>query len=511
MADMGASVGNKDFGENTTPGTDFGNQEQVGGIDTSEGVDGLTTGAPELTPAQFNALTPEQKAQLEGVPFERNIFGNPDFKSQTLAINNFISRYQREKGPLGEAEFNTLKGITATNPFGVDGRMTRTLGFDPTKVDYRDILGGGREGTVFNKKNALGEYVVKSGNAMQGIPAAQYNRMYGTPAQQTAANQYSKYVNPENIPGAPGFNPMYPSGTQGTLRSGAEKAGLLTQFGPVMGQYREMSPTELGMRALIGLTPLSFASALDTQEYGIPGREGYESFNPANPRGAQSMLGNAFEKFKEGIGSMFNPTPSSTGVGIDSGLIPSTNPLSGETSAAPLPQSLISRSPMQQEIPGEFVRDPAILDALMGGASRPAQQPISAGGGQMSFLGGENPRAAGMQELQDMIRALTGGENFPDDQNMYGPGMPDLQRSYDLNDLDQLGAQGIGSFNVAADVTNMRDVGGGMYQSEYGKSTVDKILEGLGFGGRRSGPSGQIYAPGGNKSNMFQDIVSYFS
>ena len=93
---------------------------------------------------------------------------------------------------------------------------------------------------------------------------------------------------------------------------------------------------------------------------------------------------------------------------------------------------------------------------------------------------------------------------------MYGPEMPDLQRSYDLNDLDQLGAQGIGSFNVAADLTNMRDVGGGMYRSNRGKSTVDKVLEGLGFGSK-SGPSGQIYSPGTNKPNMFQDIVSYFS
>jgi len=511
MAEMGANVGSKDYGgENVTPsdlGFTGGNQPQSGGgIDMSEGAEGiggLTTGAPTMTPAQFNALTPEQKAKLEGVPFETNIFGKPDFKSQTIAINNFIGRYQKEKGPLGEQEFNTLKGITATNPFGIEGRYTKTLGFDPSSVDYSDILGGGREGTVFNKKNALGEYIVKSGNQMQGIPAAQYNRLYGTPAQQTAANQYSKYINPENIPGAPGFNPMYPGGRQGTLRSGAENAGLLTQYGPVMGQYREMSPTEVGMRGLIGMTPLAFAAALDTQEYGIPGREGYEEFDPQNPRAAQSVLGGAFDKLKQGLGSFFNPTPSSSDVGgvrgggIDPALIPS-------------PQSSISSSPMQQEIPGEFVRDPAILDALMGGANRPAQQPISAGGGQMSFLGGENPRAAGMQELQDMIRAVIEGENLPDNQNMYGPGMPDLQRSYDLNDLDQLGAQGIGSFNVAADLTNMRDVGGGMYRSNRGKSTVDKVLEGLGFGSK-SGPSGQIYAPSTNKPNMFQDIVSYFS
>jgi len=383
MAEMGANVGSKDFGgEDVTPsdmGFTGGNQPQSGGIDMSEGpegVGGLTTGAPTMTPAQFNALTPEQKAKLEGVPFERNIFGNPDFKSQTLAINNFISRYQKEKGPLGEAEFNTLKGLTPTNPFGVEGVFTRTLGIDPAKVDYTDILGGGRAGTVYTNKNPLtGEYLVRSGNVTQGIPqgipAAQYNRMveYGTPLTQTLRNQYSKYINPENIPGAPGFNAMYPRGTQGTLRSGAEKAGLLTQFGPVMGQYREMSPTELGVRALLGMTPIGFTSMLDTQEYGIPGRKGYEGFDPANPRGAQTVLGNAFEKLKEGVGSYFNQTPSSTGVGIDSGLIPSglipsTSPLSGETSAAP-----------QQE----FVRDPAIIDALIDGYNRPAQQPMSAG------------------------------------------------------------------------------------------------------------------------------------
>lgn len=448
-----------------------------GAVDTSEGAQGFTTGAPEITPAQFDALTPEQKAKLEGVPFERNIFGNPNFKSQTLAINNFISRYQKEKGPLGREEFNNLKGITATNPFGVDGMMTRTLGFDPTKVDYSDILGGGREGTVFNKKNALGEYVVKSGNAMQGIPAAQYNRLYGTPAQQIAANQYSKYINPENIAGAPGFNPAFGAGIAGYgLRPGVEYADYLTQYGPVMEQYREMSPTELGMRTLIGLTPMSFASALDTKEYGIPGRKGYGDFNPEKPRGAQSMLGNALKA------AIPNAAASAKEAINDLGL------------------TIFGPSQDLTKDTYDFYGDPNAVSSY----------PDLSSEQQLAGLFGENPKAAGFRDLQDNLKAVIGGEDLIDDQDMYGTGMHNLQDSYDLNNLDQLGAQGIGSFNVAADLTNMRDVGGGMFRSSRGKSTVDKVLEGLGFGAK-SGPSGQIYSPSGNKPNMFQDIVSYFS
>ena len=99
-----------------------------------------------------------------------------------------------------------------------------------------------------------------------------------------------------------------------------------------------------------------------------------------------------------------------------------------------------------------------------------------------------------------VTETLPDGRTITRDKNTGGVIGIDL--SSDLN-------SGIGSFDVAADVTGMQDVGGGMYRSTYDKSGLDKLMDSLGFGSKK-GPSGQIYAPG-KKSNMFKDIVSYFS
>lgn len=48
----------------------------------------------------------------------------------------------------------------------------------------------------------------------------------------------------------------------------------------------------------------------------------------------------------------------------------------------------------------------------------------TASGGQLAGLFGENPKAAGFRDLEGMIKSVVDGENLPDDQNMYGPGMP---------------------------------------------------------------------------------------
>jgi len=51
-------------------------------------------------------------------------------------------------------------------------------------------------------------------------------------------------------------------------------------------------------------------------------------------------------------------------------------------------------------------------------------QPDTLLGIQNTGLFGEDRRTAGFRDLEGMIKSVVDGENFPDDQNMYGPGMP---------------------------------------------------------------------------------------
>ena len=165
------------------------------------------------------------------------------------------------------AMFNATKGITTDNPYGEDGFFSRVFGIDPSRISYAS------------------------------------NASFAT-RQAIANNQFSKYANPQNIPGQIGYNPAFPTAEKGKLRSGVQKAGYETQFGDVMSQYAEQSTMDMAARGIMGLLggPVGLAlGQLGTQEYGLPGLPGFESFNPNNPRGPQSMLGKVASSLTGGL------------------------------------------------------------------------------------------------------------------------------------------------------------------------------------------------------------------
>lgn len=179
--------------------------------------------------------------------------------------------------------FNLSRGITESNPFGADNVFSKYLGINPANIKY-DIPT--LTGTVF--KNGI----IKKGGVMQGIPAAQYYaKMGGTPAQQIANNQFSKFINPQNKPDMPGYNPNFPTAEEGQLRAGVQEEGYATTYGPVMEQARQQSMGEMIARGLASLTPIGpLVSMMGTKEYGLPGQPGFESFDPNNPRAGGGIL-----------------------------------------------------------------------------------------------------------------------------------------------------------------------------------------------------------------------------
>ena len=307
--------------------------------------------------------------------------------------------------------FNTAHGITATNPYGKQGFFSRVFGIDPSKIDYSSNMSLDTRLDIAN-------------------------------------NQFSKYANPQNKPGMLGYNPDFPTAKEGELRSGVQSAGYKTKFGDVMGQARQQSVGEMIARGLASLTPIGpIVGMLGTQEYGLPGQPGFESFDPNNPRAGggilSAMLGGLNPaQAKEALVGAFAPvapaptptqigsvTPSQYETRADIIARTSQHPLTGETSAAPVPQSSISRSPIQQSTTQEFVRDPAILDALMSGANLPAQSPVTAGeelmaGNQQGFFG------LGLGPLGDALGRSAAEKNLSPDVrdflNEHGMSLKDL-------------------------------------------------------------------------------------
>lgn len=156
-----------------------------------------------------------------------------------------------------QQSFNSAHGITDTNPYGINGFFSRVFGINPKHISYA-------------------------------------SNMSLATRQAIANNQFSKFANPQNIPGQIGYNPAFPTAEKGKLRSGVQKAGYNTQYGKVMEQYAEQSPMQMAARGIMGLLggPIGLAvSQIGTQEYGLPGQPGFESFDPNNPRGPQTMLG----------------------------------------------------------------------------------------------------------------------------------------------------------------------------------------------------------------------------
>ena len=206
-----------------------------------------------------------------------------------------------------QATFNAINGITTDNPYGKQGFFSRTFGIDPQDISYADQMS-------FSTRQAI------------------------------ANNQFSKFANPQNIPGQIGYNPAFPTAEKGKLRPGVQKAGFETQYGKVMGQYAEQSTPDMIARGIMGLFggPVGLAAAqIGTQEYGIPGLPGFESFDPNNPRGPQSIAGKVASALTGGI----DPTQAAAKAASAANAI--SDYFSGKPSAPAQVQSVTQQAPVQ--------------------------------------------------------------------------------------------------------------------------------------------------------------------
>ena len=111
-------------------------------------------------------------------------------------------------GYMSRSEFESLSGMTETNPYGNDGFFSRVFGIDPSKIDYTNTLG--TQGIANVKRQA-----------------------------------YDRFMNPFAQVDAFGRPTMGASEARGTTRSGV-RPGDLTIFGPAAEGRAE------GIGALIG-------------------------------------------------------------------------------------------------------------------------------------------------------------------------------------------------------------------------------------------------------------------
>ena len=195
---------------------------------------------------------------------------------------------------LGRGAYDATMGITARNPFGFEGVMSRRLGIDPRNIDYRSNL---------------------SPRARAAI----------------AANQFSKYANPQNIRGRVGENlnfPDYSVETPGKLRPGLQ-SGLFprsfeTAYGPTATYNVKRSPMDtaalLAMPPALGILAdqLSNKTAgfdpsetfnVASQNLGaLTGGQATPGFRPADATesGDFSPLGSFGQGINQGIGALEN-------------------------------------------------------------------------------------------------------------------------------------------------------------------------------------------------------------
>ena len=249
-------------------------------------------------------------------------FGGMDM-SPGRTRSMFGTTYGTQLAGINQQKFNQARGITSLNPYGNDGFFSRVLGIDPKNIDYSNIMSEANRRSIAN-------------------------------------NQFSKFVNPQNRRGLPGYNPNFPTAKEGELRSGVQKAGYETAFGPVMEQARKQDTGEMiarGAFGLLGGLPGLLLGQIGTKEYGLPGLPGFEDFDPNNPRPGGGILGQVLgglnptqaaqkaAELKQSIIDEFTtpnlpepvPTSSSGRFGADADLrgfeerFGNTHPLSGET------------------------------------------------------------------------------------------------------------------------------------------------------------------------------------
>jgi len=382
---------------------------------------------------------------------------NPGYTGTSTNMNQAVADMQ--------GLFNTQRGITASNPYGKEGFFSRVLGIDPSKIDYSGNM---------------------DLNTRMGI----------------ARNQFSKYMNPQNVKGQIGYNDAYDTAEKGKLRAGVQDAGYQTVYGPVMEQARKQGIGEMLARGAMGLfggLPGLALGQIGTQEYGLPGVDGFDSFNPNNPRAGGGILGsmmlgglntsqaaaqaaqavdtlrarfspNLAPTTNAGIGSL-TPANYETRADIRNRVTP-TAPAMGSVfevdgrsfiagKNGPIELSGVSLPNFRSSRPTEATIDKGqgqilgVQDYFQNQFAAPANQSETLtdkmnlglrdsrlgtpSGIQNTGLFGENPKAAGFQTIGEMIQSVINEENLPDNQNMYGSGVPDLNDILNMYGMETVG------------------------------------------------------------------------
>jgi len=412
--------------------------------------------------------------------------------------------------------FNTQRGITASNPYGKEGFFSRVLGIDPSKIDYSGNM---------------------DLNTRMGI----------------ASNQFSKYMNPQNVKGQIGYNPAYDTAEKGKLRAGVQDENYQTVYGPVMEQARKQGTGEMLARGAMGLFggPIGMALAqLGTKEYGLPGVTGFDSFDPNNPNPGGGILGQFLgglnpTQAKEALVGAFAPvapaptptqigsvTPSQYETRADIIARTSQHPLTGETTG-----SLFSSRPQSLPATGTPTGVGMTVNTEFGPMSVPESTMSVAGYNELSPVEKMAVQSA-IQETKPQASVETqqlAGSFFdslfrdpmisPEAReilkekgmtidDLFAPKTPTPESEKpDIMDLIQgatqtsaLGGPATANQYAQVDYSNLSNVGGNMYQAGQQKSAFDSFLETFGMkeAGRR--PSGQIYSPAGKNKSFFDYI-----
>jgi hypothetical protein len=314
---------------------------------------------------------------LGGYTFGENFVNdadNPGYTGTSTNMNQAVADMQ--------GLFNTQRGITASNPYGKQGFYSRVLGIDPSKIDY-------------------------SGN------------MNLNTRMSIASNQFSKYMNPQNVKGQIGYNPAYDTAEKGKLRAGVQDAGYQTVYGPVMEQARKQGIGEMLARGAMGLfggLPGLALGQIGTQEYGLPGVDGFDSFDPNNPRAGGGILGTM-------LGGLNTSQAAAQAAQAVDTLRARFSPTLAPTTTA----GIGSLTPASYETRAD-IRNRVTPTA-----------PAMGSGIQVAGLLGENPKASGFRALGENIESIINKENLPDNQNMYGPGTPDLNDILNMYGMETVG------------------------------------------------------------------------
>ena len=434
------------------------------------------------------------------------------------------------------ASFNAVNQITDKNPYGKDGIFSRVLGIDPSKIDYSNLMD-------LNTRSSI------------------------------ANNQFSKFANPTNTPGRLGYNRQFDTAPTGQLRSGVQKANYQTAYGPVMEQARKQGTGEMLARGAMGLVggPIGMALAqLGTKEYGLPGVSGFDSFDPNNPRPGGGILGQFLgglnpTQAKDALVGAFAPVvpaPEPTSIGTapvnTTGFEEkrSQHPLTGETTVnttGPLqgPPQLIDQSispynmdigldypgtEFDRRIKGSFTETGGTMDdareKALQAAFRPREEQLAGLDTIGGYLGRNSVELSpevqnfldehGMSvrnlmdndfsKVPDGARLPSGqimSPEFRPNQTSPAPAPDIMQMIEDATRTTALGGSSTANQFAQVDYSNLKNVGGNMYQPVPETSAFDSFLERFGMRERKRKPSGQIYSPSGSSSffgDMFDNL-----